>query len=134
MGLNINHGRISVIEMHLPDSTPNIFLRLLLTNDFCFINQRTHVQLTDFTCKVLPEGWRYTELSTGCSESSLIGHSFYRRNFLRTSCATCREKRRRRLIRLLSTRCRAATFFSACSAALSQEVPTVKCMSNQPVL
>jgi hypothetical protein len=32
---------------------------------------------------------------TGCSERRLIGHSFYRRNFLRKSCATCREKCRR---------------------------------------
>jgi hypothetical protein len=28
----------------------------------------------------------------GCSERRLIGHSFYRWNFLRKSCATCREK------------------------------------------
>jgi hypothetical protein len=39
-----------------------------------------------------------------------------------------------RLIRLLSTRCRAAAFFSACGAARSQEVPTVKWMSNQRAL
>jgi hypothetical protein len=38
------------------------------------------------------------------------------------------KKRRRRLIRLLSTWCRAAAFFSANGAALSQE------MSNQPAL
>jgi hypothetical protein len=31
----------------------------------------------------------------GCSECRLIEHSFYRRNFLRKSCATCREKYRR---------------------------------------
>jgi hypothetical protein len=31
----------------------------------------------------------------GCSERRLIGHSFYRPNFLRKSCATCREKCRR---------------------------------------
>jgi hypothetical protein len=29
------------------------------------------------------------------SERRLFGHSFYRRNFLRKSCATCREKCRR---------------------------------------
>jgi hypothetical protein len=39
---------------------------------------------------------------------------------------TCGEKCRRRRIRLLSTWCRAAAFFSASGAALSQEVPTVK--------
>jgi hypothetical protein len=43
-------------------------------------------------------------------------------------CSLCR------LIRLLSTWCRAAAFFSASAAALSQEVPTVKWMSNQPAL
>jgi hypothetical protein len=31
-----------------------------------------------------------------CSERRLIGHSFYRGNFLRNSCATCREKKSRR--------------------------------------
>jgi hypothetical protein len=31
-------------------------------------------------------------LFIGCSERRLIGHSFYRRNFLRKSFATCREK------------------------------------------
>jgi hypothetical protein len=35
---------------------------------------------------------------------------------------------------LLSTWCRAAAFFSASGAALSQEVPTVKWMSNQLAL
>jgi hypothetical protein len=39
-----------------------------------------------------------------------------------------------RLIRLFSTWCRAAAFFSARGAALSKEVPTVKWMSNQPAL
>jgi hypothetical protein len=34
-------------------------------------------------------------LSIGCSERRLIGHSFYRWNFLRKSCATYREKCRR---------------------------------------
>jgi hypothetical protein len=34
--------------------------------------------------------WKFRR--TGCSERRLIGHSFYRRNFLRKSCATCREK------------------------------------------
>jgi hypothetical protein len=72
--------------------------------------------------------------SVGCSEHRLIGHSFYRRNFLRKSCATCREKCRRRLIRLRSTWSRATAFFSASGAALSQEVPTVKWMSSQPAL
>jgi hypothetical protein len=28
----------------------------------------------------------------GCSERRLIGHEFHRRNFLRKSCVTCREK------------------------------------------
>jgi hypothetical protein len=45
-----------------------------------------------------------------------------------TACLSCR------LIRLLSTWCHAAEFFSASGAALSQEVPTVKWMSNQPAL
>jgi hypothetical protein len=45
-----------------------------------------------------------------------------------TRCSLCR------LIRLLSTLCRAAPFFSASDAALSQEIPTVKLMSNQPAL
>jgi hypothetical protein len=31
----------------------------------------------------------------GCSERTLIRHSFYSRNFLRKNCATCREKSRR---------------------------------------
>jgi hypothetical protein len=31
----------------------------------------------------------------GCSERRMTGHWFYRRNFLRKSCATCREKCRR---------------------------------------
>jgi hypothetical protein len=31
-------------------------------------------------------------ICTGCSEHRLIGRSFYRRNFLRKSCATCWEK------------------------------------------
>jgi hypothetical protein len=31
----------------------------------------------------------------GCSERRLIGHSFYRQNLLRKSCATYREKFRR---------------------------------------
>jgi hypothetical protein len=35
----------------------------------------------------------------GCSERRLTGHSFYRRNFLRKSCATCREKCRRAALR-----------------------------------
>jgi hypothetical protein len=39
-----------------------------------------------------------------------------------------------RLIGLPSTWCRAAAFFSASGAALSQEVPMVKWMSNQPAL
>jgi hypothetical protein len=43
-------------------------------------------------------------------------------------CSLCR------LIRLLSTWCRAAAFFSASGATLSQEVPTVKWMSNQSAL
>jgi hypothetical protein len=34
-------------------------------------------------------------LNIAYSERRLIGHSFYRRNFLRKSCATCREKCRR---------------------------------------
>jgi hypothetical protein len=38
------------------------------------------------------------------------------------------------LIGLLNTWYRAVTFFSASDAALSQEVPMVKWMSNQPVL
>jgi hypothetical protein len=54
----------------------------------------------------------------GCSERRLIGHTFYRRNFLRKSCATCRGKCRRRLIILLSTWCRAAASFSASGAVL----------------
>jgi hypothetical protein len=29
-------------------------------------------------------------VNIGCSERRLIGHSFYRRNFLRKSCSTCR--------------------------------------------
>jgi hypothetical protein len=37
-----------------------------------------------------------------------------------TRCSLCR------LVSLLGTRCRAAEFFSASGAALSQEVPTVK--------
>jgi hypothetical protein len=37
-----------------------------------------------------------------------------------TGCSLCR------LIRLLSTWCRAAAFFSASGAALSQEIPTAK--------
>jgi hypothetical protein len=45
-----------------------------------------------------------------------------------TRCSLCR------LIRFLSTWCRAAAFFSASGAALSQEIPTVKWMSNQPAL
>jgi hypothetical protein len=45
-----------------------------------------------------------------------------------TWCSLCR------IIRLLSTWCRAAAFFSASAAALSQEIPTVKGMSNQPAL
>jgi hypothetical protein len=57
--------------------------------------------------------------TTGCSERKLIGLSFYRRNFLRKSCATCREKYRRRLIRLLSPWCSAAALFSASGAELS---------------
>jgi hypothetical protein len=39
-----------------------------------------------------------------------------------------------RLIRVLSMWCRAASFFSASGAALSQEVPMVKWMSSQPAL
>jgi hypothetical protein len=35
---------------------------------------------------------------------------------------------------LLSTRCRAAAFFSASGAALRRKFPTVKSMSNQPAL
>jgi hypothetical protein len=57
-----------------------------------------------------------------------------RRKFLRKRCATCLEKSRRRLIRLLSTCCRKAAFFSASGAALSQEVPTLKWLSNQTAL
>jgi hypothetical protein len=72
--------------------------------------------------------------STGCSERRLTRHSFYSRNFLRKSCATCRENSRRGLITLLSTWCRAVAFFSASGRALSREVPTVKWMSNQPAL
>jgi hypothetical protein len=43
-----------------------------------------------------------------------------------TPCSSCR------LIRLLSTWCRAAAFFSASGAALSQEVAMVKLVSTQP--
>jgi hypothetical protein len=45
-----------------------------------------------------------------------------------TRCSLCR------LIRLLSKWCREAAFFSASGAALPQEIPTVKWMSNQPAL
>jgi hypothetical protein len=45
---------------------------------------------------------------------------------LYTRCSLCRP------IRLRSTWCRAAVFFSANAVALSQEVPTVKWMSSQP--
>jgi hypothetical protein len=45
-----------------------------------------------------------------------------------TRCSLCR------LIRVLSTWCRAAAFFSASGAALSQEVPTVKWMPSEPAL
>jgi hypothetical protein len=45
-----------------------------------------------------------------------------------TRCSLCR------LIRLLSTWCRAAAFFLASDAALSHEIPTVKLISNQPAL
>jgi hypothetical protein len=38
------------------------------------------------------------------------------------------------LCTLLSTWCRAAAFFSASGAALSQEIPTLKWMFNQPAL
>jgi hypothetical protein len=43
--------------------------------------------------------YEYTE----CSERRLIAHSFYLRNFLRKSCATCRENAavRHRLLRSL---------------------------------
>jgi hypothetical protein len=41
-------------------------------------------------------------------------------NWVYTRCSLCR------LIRLLSTWCRAAAFFSAIGAALSEEDPTVK--------
>jgi hypothetical protein len=79
--------------------------------------------------------WRYSNPPPHWdTQRRLIGHSFYRGNFLRKSCVTCREKCRRRLMRLLSTWCRAVAFFSASGSALSQEVPTVKWMSNQPVL
>jgi hypothetical protein len=46
--------------------------------------------------------------------------SGYQQGIAGTRCSMCR------LIRLLSTWCRAAAFFSASGAALSQEVPTVK--------
>jgi hypothetical protein len=42
--------------------------------------------------------WAYTSIylhAIGRSERRLIGHSFYLGNFLRKSCATCREKCRR---------------------------------------
>jgi hypothetical protein len=39
-----------------------------------------------------------------------------------------------RLMRFFSTWCRAAEFFSASGASLSQEVPTIKWMSNEPAL
>jgi hypothetical protein len=63
---------------------------------------------------------------TGCSERRLIGHSFYRRNFLRKCCATCQEKCRRAAPRTEKSDKPAAAFFSGSGAALSQEVPTVK--------
>jgi hypothetical protein len=36
--------------------------------------------------------WIWKQPNIGCSERRLIGHSIYRRNFQRKSCATCREK------------------------------------------
>jgi hypothetical protein len=59
-----------------------------------------------------------------------VGHqnTFGQVHAIDTQCSLCR------LIRLLSTWCRAAAFFSASGATLSQEVPTVKWMSNQPAL
>jgi hypothetical protein len=45
-----------------------------------------------------------------------------------TRCSLCR------FIRLHSKWCRAAAFLSASGAALSQKIPTVKRMSNQPAL
>jgi hypothetical protein len=55
----------------------------------------------------------------GCSERSLIGHSFYRWNFLRKSCTIRREKCRRAAPRTEKPDKPEAAFFSASGAALS---------------
>jgi hypothetical protein len=70
----------------------------------------------------------------GYSERRLIGHSFYRRNFLRKCCATCREKWRRAASRTEKSDKPTASFFWASGAAFSWDVSTVKWMSDQPAL
>jgi hypothetical protein len=75
-----------------------------------------------------------TDYNIGCSERRLIWHSFYRWNFPRKSCATCREKSCSAASRTEKSDKPKAAFFSASGAALLQEVPKVNWMSNQPAL
>jgi hypothetical protein len=57
--------------------------------------------------------------NTGRSDRRLIGHSFYRWNFLRKSCAICREKCRRAAPRTEKSDKTAAEFVTASGAAIS---------------
>jgi hypothetical protein len=61
----------------------------------------------------------FTKTYIGCSERRLIGHLFYRRNFLRKCCSTCREKFRRAAPCTEKSDKPAAAFFLASGVALS---------------
>jgi hypothetical protein len=68
-------------------------------------------------------------LSKRTAGSIIVIYTYtYMYTYTHTECSLCR------LIRLLGTWCRSAAFFPASGAALSQEVPTVKWMPNQPAL
>jgi hypothetical protein len=70
-------------------------------------------------CTMLTRHYSSKRNNIECSERMLIGHSFYRRNFLRKCCATCREKCRRAAPRTVKSDKPAAAFFSASGEALS---------------
>jgi hypothetical protein len=56
---------------------------------------KCHSQLCKLTVLAIIHTSAWYFRAIGCSERRLIGHSFYRLNFLQKSCATCREKCRR---------------------------------------
>jgi hypothetical protein len=68
------------------------------------------------TCR--PSDGGLLTVDIGCSERRLIGHPFYRRKFLRKSCATCREK------------CRRAAPLTEKSDKPAQWTPGINCLSR----